>query len=91
MKNFVYLFNLLFFFFFRSISPNTIGNIVISPLVRRDDSLSSSASSYMDDTVRPLALTAPAAVNTKQQLYNDGTEQRKIMSIHYHNSSICIQ
>ncbi len=58
--------------------PKTIGKLVVSPLIKRTDSSSSNASSLIDDTVRPLALTAAAATSIKQQTFHDGADQRKI-------------
>lgn len=50
-------------------------------MVQRNDSISSDVSSIADDTVRSLALTTAATMNAKQQLYTDGTDQRKILLI----------
>ncbi len=46
-------------------------------MIIRHDSLSSNASSLVDDTVRPLPLATTAVTSTKQQLYHDGGDQRK--------------
>ncbi len=70
--------NSLFFFASRLSPPNTIGKLVVSPLIKRSDSSSSNASSFIDDTVRSLAMTTTATTNVKQQLYNNGVDQRKI-------------
>jgi len=65
--------------FSSSMSPSTISKFVASPFVQRTDSLSSNASSLIDDTVRSSAFTTIAATNIKQQQYTDGPDQRKIM------------
>lgn len=55
----------------------TISSIVKTPLIQRSDSSSSNSSSFIDDTVRSIGLTAIAATNMKQQLYHDELEQHR--------------
>ncbi|CAF1082984.1 unnamed protein product [Adineta ricciae] len=52
--------------------PNTISKIVASPLLQRSDSLSSNASSLLNDTIRSSILPDPGNANSKPTLFGDG-------------------
>jgi hypothetical protein len=47
-------------------------------LLQRSDSLSSNASSLIDDTVRKLQMSTAGRTNLKQQLYNDDIDESKV-------------
>jgi hypothetical protein len=57
-------------------------------MIKRHDSLSSNASSLVDDTIRSSALTTAAVTSTKQQLYHDGGDQRKFKKVFHMFSSL---
>ncbi len=60
--------------------PKTIDKLVVSPLIKHKDSLSSETSSLSDDrVVRTLTVPSIATTNLKQQMYHDGADQRKIL------------
>lgn len=63
--------------FSRSTSPKIIGQLVASPLLQRQrsDSVSSNASSLIDDIGRTLKMPTTGTTNLKQQLYNDGMSE----------------
>ncbi|CAF1329496.1 unnamed protein product [Adineta steineri] len=57
-------------------SPKLIGKLIVSPLLQRNDSISSNASSLIDDTVRSLAMSGAGTTNVKQQLYNENMNEK---------------
>ncbi|UJR36318.1 hypothetical protein I4U23_029046 [Adineta vaga] len=57
-------------------SPKTISKVVASPLLQRSDSVSSNASSLLNDTIRSTTLPDPGNTNLKHQLYSDSTHDQ---------------
>ncbi|CAF4582573.1 unnamed protein product [Rotaria sp. Silwood1] len=53
----------------------TIGTLISSSMVHRNDSISSNTSSFVDDAVQRLAIAIPTDPHSKQQLYHDDVDK----------------